>query len=278
MNEMRTNPTYFIPYLEERLQYFDEANILWLPGEVGLRTDEGAAAVEEGIKFLQAQNRLDAFEWRSGMAHGCQDHVEQMGPAGMTGHTGTDGSSPYTRMSRYGTWYQWAASYISYGYTNGIEVAVQLLVDDGNNSRGNRELLFRSEGVTGVYSGYHSTYKSMSCITYAGGYENNEEQNQLDAQLASWQSSTESTNDENEKEVIDEVIEEPDFTIGNGPGPVSEIDELQLALNDYVLNFQLPEEFGKCHFQLRTETDHELNAIKVVAAHGCNTYGIKLDV
>jgi len=54
MNEMRTNPTYFIPYLEERLQYFDEANILWLPGEVGLRTNEGAAAVEEGIKFLQA--------------------------------------------------------------------------------------------------------------------------------------------------------------------------------------------------------------------------------
>ena len=53
MNRMRTDPTYFISYLEERLQYFDENNILWLPGEIGLITQEGTAAVEEGIEFLQ---------------------------------------------------------------------------------------------------------------------------------------------------------------------------------------------------------------------------------
>ena len=51
---MRTDPTYFVPYLEERLTYFDDANILWLPGETGLITREGTAAVEEGIEFLQA--------------------------------------------------------------------------------------------------------------------------------------------------------------------------------------------------------------------------------
>ena len=52
-NRIRTDPTYFISYLEERLPYFDEDNILWLPGEYGLITQEGAAAVEEGIEFLQ---------------------------------------------------------------------------------------------------------------------------------------------------------------------------------------------------------------------------------
>ena len=43
---MRTDPTYFISYLEERLPYFDEDNILWLPGKNGLATQEGKAALE----------------------------------------------------------------------------------------------------------------------------------------------------------------------------------------------------------------------------------------
>ena len=52
-NELRTNPTYFISYLEERLDYFDEDNILWLPdSDFGLITWEGTAAVEEAIEFL----------------------------------------------------------------------------------------------------------------------------------------------------------------------------------------------------------------------------------
>ena len=116
-NELRTNPTYFISYLEERLDYFDEDNILWLPdSDFGLITWEGTAAVEEAIEFLMTkQPLLTKYEWRSGMAHACQDHVDQMGEAGLTGHTGIDGSTPYTRMDRYGEWNDWAAAYISYG-------------------------------------------------------------------------------------------------------------------------------------------------------------------
>ena len=72
-NELRTNPTYFISYLEERLDYFDEDNILWLPdSDFGLITWEGTAAVEEAIEFLMTkQPLLTKYEWRSGMAHAC---------------------------------------------------------------------------------------------------------------------------------------------------------------------------------------------------------------
>ena len=59
---------------------------------------------------------------------------------------------------------------------------MSLLVDDGNLSRSHRDLLFRADGATGVFSGPHATYDYMSCILYAGTYDNNEEQNQLDAQ------------------------------------------------------------------------------------------------
>ena len=115
------------------------------------------------------------------MAHACEDHVADKGEKGQTGHTGSDGSSPYDRMDRYGTWNRWAAENISYGFESGMDVVMQLLVDDGVTSRGHRDNIFSTYGtVTGVSSGYHAKYNSMSCITYAGSYENNDIQNRLD--------------------------------------------------------------------------------------------------
>ena len=52
-NKLRTDPKYFISYLEERLPYFDDDNILWIPGQNGLATQEGKAAFEKGIEFLK---------------------------------------------------------------------------------------------------------------------------------------------------------------------------------------------------------------------------------
>ena len=81
---------------------------------------------------------------------------------------------------------------MTYRSNTGVDIIMQLLVDDGNYSRSNRDILFRANGVTGLFSGPHATYNYMSCITYAGTYVNNEEQNQLDAQLADEDQSNES--------------------------------------------------------------------------------------
>ena len=122
-NQLRTDPTSFIEYLENRLQYFD-GDILWLPGRNGLRTNEGPAAVEEAIEYLQSVEPIAALEWRSGMARACEDHVNDTGAQGLTGHSGTDGSSPYERMDRYGSWGRSAAENISYGSNSGIDVVM----------------------------------------------------------------------------------------------------------------------------------------------------------
>ena len=74
-------------------------------------------------------------------------------------------------MDRYGKWNTWAAENISYGQASGLDVVLQLLVDDGVSSRGHRKNIFSTYGtVTGAYTGYHLKYKTMSCITYAGDY------------------------------------------------------------------------------------------------------------
>jgi len=118
------------------------------------------------------------------MAHACQDHVEQMREEDYVGYIGTDGSTPYTRMSKYGKVSPLGGANLYRGSNTGVEIVMYFLVDDGNNKRGSRAQLFRAEGVTGIFSGPQATYGYMSCINYADTYENNEEQNQLDAQHA----------------------------------------------------------------------------------------------
>ena len=61
-----------------------------------------------------------------------------MGPKGLTGHSGTDGSSPFDRMNRYGKWGGTAGENIAYGDSNGKEYMVQLYIDDGVANRGHR--------------------------------------------------------------------------------------------------------------------------------------------
>ena len=58
------------------------------------------------------------------MAMACADHVEDTGPQGVTGHTGTDGSAFNERLDRYGQWGSSAAENISYGQNTGLEVVL----------------------------------------------------------------------------------------------------------------------------------------------------------
>ena len=79
-------------------------------------------------------------------------------------------------MDRYGSWARSAAENISYGSNTGMDIVMQLFIDDGVSTRGHRMNLFSSTStVTGNFSGQHKNYGFMTCITYAGGYENNAE-------------------------------------------------------------------------------------------------------
>ena len=49
------------------------------------------------------------------MAKACQDHCKDTGEIGTTGHFGSDLSTPFSRMNRYGSWAGGAAENISYG-------------------------------------------------------------------------------------------------------------------------------------------------------------------
>ena len=167
MNKARSNPALYAQlYLEPRTKKFT-GNLY----DGILMTNEGVAVVNECISFMKKAKPLALFVPEKGLSLAAQEHASSQGKTEQTGHTGVDGSTPFTRIEKYGI-YKTAGENISYGAKSGRDIVVQLLIDDGVPRRGHRKnILNKDFSSTGVgYSKQHKIYGSVCVITYAGGY------------------------------------------------------------------------------------------------------------
>jgi len=174
MNMVRTNPRKYAElYIQPKLKYFDGKNYS-IPGQITIVTQEGTAAVNACISALNRARSAGILLPELGMTKAVYDHVADQSISGRTGHDGSDGSSPFTRMARYGSGGNPAGENISYGTNTGREIVCQLLIDDGVPSRGHRANIMNGAFTqTGVGFGTHTQYKYMCAIVYANRYENN---------------------------------------------------------------------------------------------------------
>jgi len=170
LNQLRRDPPRYARWLELLLPHF-EGTLLHRPGRAALRTEEGAGAVKEAIGVLRQTRPMGPLRSSSGISRAARDHVRDQGPIGGMSHRGEDGSTPASRMNRYGRWDVAAGESIALGSNPAREVVIQLLIDDGVKNRGHRKtLLDRGYAVAGAACGPHREYQQICVIDFAARY------------------------------------------------------------------------------------------------------------
>ena len=172
MNMARSNPKKYAElYIEPRIKKFNGKTY-----GGNLLTFEGADVVKECVKFMNGHKSLPVLAPSKGLTRAAKDHADTQSLSGQTGHTGTDGSDPFTRMERYGSYTGSAGENISYGSKTAREIVVTLLIDDGVKSRGHRKNIMSTEFThTGVgFAGTHKAYGCECVLDFARSYKEKE--------------------------------------------------------------------------------------------------------
>ncbi|MBK8573909.1 MAG: CAP domain-containing protein [Holophagaceae bacterium] len=170
MSDARVSPRAYARHLRELRDAFE--GTLWRrPGRVPLRTEEGVAALDEAIAFLEAARPVGPLRFNDGLALAARRHAQDLGPRGALDHVGADGSRLSDRLNRLGTWHGLIAENISTGEPEARQVVIQLLVDDGVPGRGHRRNLFNPDlHQAGAGSAPHRDYRVVTVIDYADGF------------------------------------------------------------------------------------------------------------
>jgi uncharacterized protein YkwD len=164
LNEVRSNPAGYVAALRQYRGYFED-NVVHLPDrDVGLRTREGVAAVDEAIAFLSKQPPLPAFRNAPDLVEAAKELAADQALTGGMGHISPNVPDARIRIKKHkGSGFM--AEALSYGASDAASIVRQLIVDDGVATRPNRKLLFDKKfRMIGIACGGHLAARSMCVI------------------------------------------------------------------------------------------------------------------
>ena len=167
VNRVRTNPQAYAAYLERFRPYYTADGLFRAPGRRTLRTQEGITALEQAIRTLQHANPQAPITASDLLAGAGRELINAQQQTGQIGH----GGAPFDRMMHYGVWQDMAGENVAYGAPTAESVVYNLVVDDGERSRGHlKNILQPGFRVAGVSNGHHPIYGSICVIDFASDF------------------------------------------------------------------------------------------------------------
>lgn len=171
VNAARADPKAYAVHVKALLDSM-EGDLIIKNGGLQIRTNEGPVAVRDALSFLETAPKAPAMSLADGLCAAARDHAADLRKSGGTGHNGSDGSDPFSRISRHGKWLGSAAENIAFGDGSARDRVVQLIVDDGVASRGHRTNIFNPAFLRlGVAEGAHPEFGSCCVQTFAAEFK-----------------------------------------------------------------------------------------------------------
>ena len=169
INDLRRSPSSYAEKLVKNKQYFKDGKIWKHPdAEAGIKTEEGPAAYDEAILFLRTkaepQETLTPSKGLNKVASeflaAFQKDVEAKVDIGEVVKKYGDFTGNFRRLAQFGS-------------STAEQVVVNLVVCDGDKTRGHRDaLLAPNLKRVGVAYGKHDVYKVCSVIVACTTFEN----------------------------------------------------------------------------------------------------------
>lgn len=167
LNKARTQPKTLVPFLKERYQTFrDKA---WKKGDKWYNSKEGDVAVKEAFEFLEEHEPLKPLTTNGAILKAAKEHSEDMQKNGITGHTGSNGSTMAQRVEKNGKWKGGLSENVAFQQFSGLDFILYWIVDDGMASRADRKNIFnKAFGVCGISVSAHPKFKSCAVLVLSG--------------------------------------------------------------------------------------------------------------
>jgi uncharacterized protein YkwD len=174
VNLLRKDPAGFASKINASKTYFVNGGNIWKhpDAKAGIKTEEGPAAYEEAIRFLRSARPVPELTPSKGLSRIAGDFLVQY-QSDANANVEMD-----SIIDKYGKFTGNFRRLIEFGGINAEQSIINLVVSDGDKSRGHREALLADNlNVIGVAHGTHDVYRNCSVIVAATQFENTYDSN-----------------------------------------------------------------------------------------------------
>lgn len=173
INKVRTDPASYAIKIKKYISYFKGNNILRIPNKIPIKTNEGPVAFEEAVKFLMKVNPVSALTKSIGLNIASRESLTEIQKT--EDPSSLDNQNIDSILDRVGEIEGQFAQSVDFGSSSAELVVVNLIVDDGDSTRGNRNNLINSHfRYIGAASDDHSTYHNCTVIMFARTFNDKE--------------------------------------------------------------------------------------------------------
>lgn len=169
-NLIRTNPRLYAEKIKAKIPYIQD-NVLRLPGKkIGIRLEEGIPAFEEAVNFLNSVNPVPPLKYNIGLGNVAEEYAKLVKNA--SDMEQLDAIDFQGILDKYGEYSGNVGRSMDFGSTDAEGIMTNLIVCDGDLSRGQRNTIFNdSYTCMAVSTTLHDIYERVNVIVACTEYE-----------------------------------------------------------------------------------------------------------